>query len=143
MLHQALRQVVELQVMVIHGVHKLPIFGVCGLLPHLLPLPGLAIDQVHGLVPPPLDLIGDLVFARIYIAVYFEVVGLGPASLVKFNVHVLVVGTGHVSEIATALGIQVGRPDDQVVHTQDRLLEEETLFKRLHFNVLREDIIDG
>jgi hypothetical protein len=62
---------------------------------------------------------------------------------VKFNVYVLLVGACHVSYIATALGIQVWGPDDQVVDTKDRLLEEETFVIRFHFNVLREDIIDS
>jgi hypothetical protein len=35
----------------------------------------------------------------------------------KFNVYVLLVGARHVSYIATALGIQIWGPYDQVVDT--------------------------
>lgn len=59
--HKTLRQVVKLQLVVIHAVHELPILRVRILLPHLLALAGLAIHEEHRFVPSPLNLISYLI----------------------------------------------------------------------------------
>ncbi len=140
MIYKRVREVIKLELVKVHAIKEFPILRVRALLPDLFTSAGLAIDQEHGFIPSPLNLVRNVVLARIDITIDLKLVWFWPSALVKFNLHILIIWTGHVPDITKVLSIDIRRPNDQIMYTQKRLLEKEAFFVRFHLNIFREDV---
>jgi hypothetical protein len=105
---ELLWEIIELQLVISHSIHKLPFLRVRNLRPYEFFFACFAIYDEAGFIPSPFDFILYLSWGREYLSSEAVVITARPSSFKKFEFHVLFVWALEVSHISLTPSIQVG-----------------------------------
>lgn len=127
------REVVQLDHLSSHSIHVLVILWIRLLDPLGVFFPCLWIDNVHTVIPLSFNFASDRILLE-HLPVNFEIGSLGPTSMIKLKLTVLVSDI-QVSNTTLPSKVHIRCPNDKVVHTDIALSYLELLTSAIEFNV--------